>query len=288
MDASGTISRAAWTALLVGVVVCGAWPASAQAPLLPHPIINDPPLPPPCAVDGSCKPKRDTFGYYSTRWRTWPGERSLAETTLDAERSLPPLQPIDPKLEDREAPAPSEEVGIESGEDRPQPELPALPPILGPPAPEPGDEAETPAGPRGVPRLPPLGASYRGPNTTPPYVQAAAREIAPDAVDGPPSLPNGLPKAEHTAKRPIRWGVSSDAPPMLPSELAARAEQLNRKKTTADRPASADWTRAAGAAGNESTIRRTAATDESASVTVPAFFEPDSPPPFALGFHGER
>lgn len=302
MNASGTASRVVRAALAAGLVIGGAWPAAGQAPLLRHPIINDPPLPPPCAVDGACRPKRDTFGYYSTRWRPWPGERSPTETSLDAERGLPPVEPIDPKLEDREAPAPSEEVGIDSDEDRPQPDLPALPPVLRPGAPAPGDAAEPPPAPRGGPLLPPRGASSQPPNTAPPGLHKSPRVAlaiaasrrgggstpGPGAADGPPSLPRGLPGANRPSASPGRWVGSSDAPPMLPNELATRASRIDREKPAADRPASPDWTRAAEAAGTDSAIRRTNGTTDSPSVGVRAFYEPDSPPRFLLGFERDR
>lgn len=41
-----------------------------------------PQVPCPCAADGVCRPKRATWGYSQTRWRTWPGEQLGQQPTL--------------------------------------------------------------------------------------------------------------------------------------------------------------------------------------------------------------
>lgn len=53
-----------------GLTVCGATGlALGRAPLI------DPPTPPPCAADGTCYPKTGEWGWYQSRWRTWPGDQ---------------------------------------------------------------------------------------------------------------------------------------------------------------------------------------------------------------------
>lgn len=69
-----------------------------------------PQTPCPCAADGVCRPKRETWGHYKTRWRTWPGEiRGEQPTEADAptagKESLPPFETPLPELEDLRGPA---------------------------------------------------------------------------------------------------------------------------------------------------------------------------------------
>lgn len=84
-----------------------------------------PTTPCPCAADGVCRPKRDSWGHYKTRWRAWPGETSGQEPTLatpdETEEStldeLPPYQTPPPEQEDLRVPAKDKKkAGDEEGE----------------------------------------------------------------------------------------------------------------------------------------------------------------------------
>lgn len=43
-----------------------------------------PPTPLPCAAEGVCLPKRETWGVSKTRWRPWPGEKAGLQPTQSA------------------------------------------------------------------------------------------------------------------------------------------------------------------------------------------------------------
>src|SRR3990170_2383964 len=91
--------------ILFGVLVDGAWATGR-----PH---VDPPTPPACTPDGICYPKRETWGYYPGRWRSWPGELrdgAVAEPRPD-ELLRPDLRPYitpPPVEEDLASPLPTQ------------------------------------------------------------------------------------------------------------------------------------------------------------------------------------
>ncbi len=74
---------------------------------------NLPPTPCPCTADGVCRPNRDSWGHYETRWRTWPGDPASQEPTQadgatpdrDEPRSLPSFETPLPQHEDLRGPA---------------------------------------------------------------------------------------------------------------------------------------------------------------------------------------
>jgi len=56
-----------------------------------------PDAPCPCAADGVCRPKRATWGYSRTRWRTWPGEEAAQQPTrADGAPGSDPSEPLVP------------------------------------------------------------------------------------------------------------------------------------------------------------------------------------------------
>jgi len=69
-----------------------------------------PQTPCPCAADGVCRPKRESWGHYKTRWRSWPGELrdqqpTLTDSTTDGpEQALPPFEAPIPEQEDLRGP----------------------------------------------------------------------------------------------------------------------------------------------------------------------------------------
>ena len=99
LAASSSFARFWFLALATGMVVQSL--ALGGKPL--------PPSPPPCAPDGACYPKRDTWGYNVTRWRAWPGEDPVVPTPVDVlppdeEIPLRPLERPDPRDEDLRGP----------------------------------------------------------------------------------------------------------------------------------------------------------------------------------------
>ena len=66
--------------LAMGIGVKAETLASAQ------PLAFTKPSPGPCCADGKCRPKRDTWGHYKTRWRQWP---------LDPRAEVPGPEPDD-------------------------------------------------------------------------------------------------------------------------------------------------------------------------------------------------
>jgi hypothetical protein len=95
------------TTLFCWLAVCGVTgSASGRSPL---PI--DPPTPPPCAADGTCYPNTCEWGYYPSRWRTWPGDQlepTPSKTPTEAEGRVSPelghSETPPPELEDAAAP----------------------------------------------------------------------------------------------------------------------------------------------------------------------------------------
>ena len=70
-----------------------------------------PPTPNPCAADGVCRPKRDSWGHYKTNWRPWPGETvgqqpdEAGPEDVPTEDFLPPVELPKPEQEDLRGPA---------------------------------------------------------------------------------------------------------------------------------------------------------------------------------------
>lgn len=161
------------TTLSCSLAICGVTSlALGRSPLV------DPPTPPPCAADGTCYPNTCRWGYYPSRWRTWPGTEmapepsSVAPTPADQQRVSPELghsetPPAD--LEDAAAPPSS--------------------PRHEPPVAAPGQDEKTPEGsgdgfPSGMPNvpLPDAETPTNSPLTTPPTSD----------VDPPPTFPSAL------------------------------------------------------------------------------------------------
>lgn len=224
------------------LILAGAlWSAGIATPVA---IAGRPQTPPPCGPDGVCVPNPATYGWYQTRWRTFPGD-SAAQGPTAADRRAedakedelrgpqPPemsqegvLNRVPPK---REGQPGDEPVMPDSDEDIRN--LPGLPPLPGPNAAPGAAPAGAPAGgaipggtfpgsePEGDP-LNPLGSAV----PTPPWMtqtmtNPAASELVP------------LPYVEQSAEaaivpveniEPLRDGPNlqgDDAPPALPAAL---------------------------------------------------------------------
>src|SRR5262245_25067929 len=91
--------------LFYGLLASAPLSAAATLPL-------DRPTPPPCCVDGICRAHAGSFGYFPTRWRTWPGLGVAPMPTLQPPDiknipGLPAIEPPKPEDEDRQAPEPT-------------------------------------------------------------------------------------------------------------------------------------------------------------------------------------
>ncbi len=164
-----------------------------------------PDSPCPCAADGMCYPKRDTWGNYKTQWHAWPGE-SMGLTPTRADGTLPDgrqLQPyIRPQLdqEDLRGPArPPRAVAPAEGAAAPAANG-AAPPVNGA---APGAIAPAPAQPAaGAPAgnqeaAPPAndGLQLPGLPGLPDFGPQGSLQPLPQLEDGPPALPQGLSQA---------------------------------------------------------------------------------------------
>ena len=127
-----------------------------------------PQSPCPCAADGVCRPNRETWGHYRTRWRTWPGEVSRdeptpADTPSAEERTLPPFETPTPEQEDLRGPAKDKKVDEQEEASAGEADVPA--PLL--------------PGPETLPAIDPQGNQLE----------------LPPLEDAPPELPESLRQA---------------------------------------------------------------------------------------------
>ncbi len=140
-----------------------------------------PQTPPPCGPDGVCVPNIPTYGWYQTRWRTFPGDAAKLPTEAqeksqeekDQERELGGPQTPSMDMEgslSRERP----KRGDQPAEGGPAPDpnedirnLPGLPPLPGP-----GD-------------VPPAGGAVPGPAAAPAAAPAGNLPIGPQGAPAP-------------------------------------------------------------------------------------------------------
>jgi hypothetical protein len=165
-------------AIVMGLSVAG----SALAQHCPQPA-----TPCPCAADGTCYPKRDTWGFYKTHWRVAPGDSigieptPAAGETPEIRKQLEPY--IRPLPEEEDLRGPAKPVRPAAPADQPAATAPAQQPPQGegqPPAQE-GEEAPAaaPADALDLPGLPGLGP------------QGSVNPL-PRIEEGPPALPRAL------------------------------------------------------------------------------------------------
>lgn len=201
--------------------------------------------PPPCSPDGMCNPRPQTFGWYQTRWRTFPGDvpvKAPTEAELREEEAREELggpQPPSPTEEGLMGPTPMERGGAEGAEGAPaEGEDPAaaglgtlpgesplggfeLPGVTPPPAEgAPGTEGVEP--PMNGPQVPqpgtdpgsdPLDPFGNAPPAPPAWISTAAanRGMAQQAI-------SPLPVVEHAAVI-----ETAPAPMAMPAALASAA-----------------------------------------------------------------
>lgn len=175
--------------------------------------------PPPCAADGTCRPKTESWGYWQTHWRPFPGDdaaaaaagRGLEPEPIDPEEGLGPLQRPEPSKEDQAGPEEQER----------DPEAPAEEGTLGDPA-APGGPAEP------LPVLDPLGIRLPTvPNmqaALPPEPPAQIKQLVnPAASVQPIADPVHDDNVRPAGFRP-QLEKPQDAPPSLPPSLKRVAQ----------------------------------------------------------------
>lgn len=190
-----------------------------------------PTTPCPCAADGVCRPKRQTWGHYTTRWRTWPGEqRGRGPTPADeapgAEEQLDPLPDYEtplPEQEDLRVPPKAKKKKADDESSEPL-ELPGEAPGQLLPGPEaaPGDGAPLDLDPFG--QLPAIPAMEDAPPALPASLRQAAISMGMPRVtmQRQPSMPQQPRVVQASATQPIRqadW--QSSAPIQLINPAAA-------------------------------------------------------------------
>lgn len=153
----------------------------------------------PCAADGICRPKRETWGFYESRWRTWPGEPtprpraadSQTPDEADAPQNLPEYELPLPEQEDLRVPPKSKKKkdGDEESDAGEEPiEIPGAAPF-GLPAEEPGQLLP---GPEAAP------ADEGGFDIDP----FGVLPEVPQMEDAPPALPASLRQAVAPKRMP--------------------------------------------------------------------------------------
>jgi hypothetical protein len=212
--------------------------------------------PPPCSPDGACVPRPQTFGFYQTRWRTFPGDLAAIPPTpaedpaQRQQRELGGPQPPAPSEESQAGPTPTPRTGAgaegapaaegAAPEDAAEAGLGTLPgeaplpgfdlPGVGPPLP--GVDG-APAGEGAAPGAAPNGAqpdpgAVPGGNPLDPFGPSSASPPTPPAwitaaaqrAALEPSEFDSLPVVEHAVAIDPSTGLPS---PVLPAEKPATA-----------------------------------------------------------------
>ena len=182
---------------------------------------------PPCTAEGGCYPKRNTFGFYATRWRTWPGAKygGPAPTAADPSEDVPVIDPPTAEEEDQQAPPPIEDAESPSAEGEGGGQFDAEPPgaeINLPPLPEgPLPTTPKPARPQGGPPALPFG--FAPPTNSP----------GPGPQDWRPT-PNPVSAVPSRLPEPANAGA--DAPPPLPFGFTNAAPERLLRRLPASRP----------------------------------------------------
>jgi hypothetical protein len=215
------------TTLSCSLAICGvtslAW---GQLPLI------DPPTPPPCAADGTCYPNTCRWGYYPSRWRTWPGTEMAPEPS-SAGPTPADQQRVSPELGHSETP-PAELEDAAAPPSSPRHEPPAAP----------GQEQASPDGsgdgfPQGMPNvpLPDAESPSTSPLTTPPPSPLMTPPPSPlttpptSGFDPPPTFPSALSmRSGRSPSAPVGQAI---APPVQKPGVS--------RVTSSDPPPSPPW-----------------------------------------------
>jgi len=165
-----------------------------------------PQTPPPCGPDGVCIPNIPTYGWYQTRWRTFPGDPSAKPTDAD-------LKGQEEKDKEEELGGPqTPSMDMEGSLTRERPKRAGQPGAEGGPVPDPNEDI------RDLPGLPPLPR----PGEAPPAGGAAPGADPAAAPAGElPLGPEGAPAPAGTAPEggatnPLDpFGAAPPTPPWL-------------------------------------------------------------------------
>lgn len=156
-----------------------------------------PDSPCPCAADGMCYPKRDTWGNYKTQWHAWPGE-STGLTPTRPDGTLPDggqLQPyIRPRLDQEDLRGPARPPRATTPAEGAVPAINGAAPGVNAPAPA-QPAAGAPAGNQEA--APPAndGLQLPGLPDIPGFGPQGNLQPLPRLEDAPPALPQGLSRA---------------------------------------------------------------------------------------------
>jgi hypothetical protein len=186
-----------------------------------------PTTPAPCAADGMCYPKRETWGNYTTHWRPYPGDAlgpaptRAEENASELQKELPTFIVPTPDKEDQRGPVRPKRTAEPTTTPAPTEgginELPAIgqPLDQAPPAAEGEQPAEPPA------EQPPGGLNNNLdlPGFGPPQ---SLLQPLPQTEDGLPALPTALSQA-------ITMGSGG----ALPSDFPTRAQATTLPAPTA-------------------------------------------------------
>jgi hypothetical protein len=169
---------------LAAAIVMGLSVAGSALAHGPHPA-----TPCPCAADGMCYPKRDTWGFYKTHWRAAPGDTIGVPTPADGEapeirKQLEPY--IRPLPEEEDLRGPAKPVRGAAPAEQPdavvQVQVPAQGEGQQPAQPAEEEPAAAPADGLDLPGLPGFGP------------QGSLNPL-PRIEEGPPALPRALNEA---------------------------------------------------------------------------------------------
>ena len=140
-----------------------------------------PTTPCPCAADGVCRPKRDSWGHYKTKWRAWPGEPSGKAPTL-AEQEGAGEPEVTPLPEYETPPAEQEDLRMPKKKKKDRPED--------------SEDAATEEMPMEIPGqlLPGPGVAPEG-DALPDLDPFSGVPNVPAMEDAPPTLPKSLRQA---------------------------------------------------------------------------------------------
>jgi hypothetical protein len=220
-------------------IAAAIWGASAGLSVANGPVYGPPcgpePCSPaaPCSPDGACWPKHDTWGWYPTRWRAFPGDViGLAPTEAEERREKAPEealggpQPPEATEEGQTGPARPERAGSAAGAGGEAPGAAEAPAGLEGAA----GEGAAP-GPQGAPAEAPQPDLPLGPEDplgaappTPPWLAEPAGPIRleqPESVQAAEEL-HDAEVEEASATTPIPAAPNfhqDDAPPALPAGL---------------------------------------------------------------------
>ena len=169
-----------------------------------------------CAADGICRPKRDSWGHYKTKWRPWPGD----PTDRTPEAADQTAQDSDvPPLDDFETPpAIEEDLRAPKKRDKPSDDDAAAPQEL--PGENPGQLLPAPGalpGAEGLDELDPFGNL----------------PAVPKMEDAPPALPASLRQAAVKLGTP-RLSIQASqetSPQVIPAAANMPAQHADWQQT---------------------------------------------------------